>query len=150
MLRGMNDEQSVLEVNAAFYVAFEALDAPAMAAIWSNTPGDVCIHPGWDILIGERQVQESWAMIFANTSYLRFEATDVRVMLADDMATVSCIENIFSVIEGHTVHSRVACTNVYRRSLEPGGTWLMVVHHASPIASGQTIVRVTEDECDLN
>jgi len=146
----MSDEQSVLEANAAFYGAFEALDADAMAAVWSNTSADVCIHPGWDLLIGERQVQESWSMIFANTSYLRFEASDVRVSVAEDMATVSCIENIFSVIEGHTVHSRMACTNVFRRSVQPGGSWEMVVHHASPIAAGQTVVRMSDDDGGMN
>jgi ketosteroid isomerase-like protein len=146
----MNDQQAVLATNAAFYAAFEALSADAMAAVWANGAGDVCIHPGWDILVGGEMVQESWALIFGNTGYLRFEPSDVRVVLDGDMATVTCIENIFSVIEGHTIHGRLACTNVFRRNSEHDSVWRMVIHHASPIAQAQTVIPVSESSDELH
>jgi ketosteroid isomerase-like protein len=145
----MDDEQAVLEANSAFYEAFEGLDMVAMARVWANGASDVCIHPGWDILRGPKQVHQAWRMIFENTTYLRFEVSRVRVEVTEEVSIVSCIENIFSVVGGHTVHSRVACTNVFRRSDGPEGDWEMVVHHASPIAQGQTVVPI-EDGGDLN
>jgi len=57
----MDDEQAVLAANKAFYDAFEAGDATAMAAVWSIGPHVACTHPGWPALSGRDDVLESWA-----------------------------------------------------------------------------------------
>ena len=78
----MSSEDSVDAVAAAnerFYQAFEALDLDKMSAVWARRLDDVCIHPGWEILEGWPAIRESWAAIFANTSYMRFEPSDVEV-----------------------------------------------------------------------
>lgn len=128
------DRAAVLEQNKAFYAAFEALDVEAMSRVWARRAQDVCIHPGWEILQGWHAIRESWRVIFANTDYMRFQPSDVQVEILGDVARVTCVENIFSVIEGHSLHSRVGCTHLFVRT--PDG-WRLTLHHGSPIAVGQ-------------
>jgi ketosteroid isomerase-like protein len=142
----MDDEPAILRAHKAFYAAFEAMDFDAMGRVWARRPTDTCIHPGWEVLTGWAEIRESWRAIFANTGFMRFEATDVQVDVVSDTGRVTCVENIFSVIDGHTIHSRVATTNLFVRT---GEGWRMVLHHGSPIASSQSVVSVDEDE-ELN
>ena len=147
----MDDKQAVLRANEDFYTALETLDPEVMKAVWAQRPTDICVHPGWDILRGPEVIHESWTAIFANTGYMRFEPSDIDLEISGDMARVSCIENIFTVVEGHTIHSRVACINLFRRCDEFDGEWKMTVHHASPIAQGQTVVAIEpEDDEDVH
>ena len=59
----------------------------------------------------------------------QFILTNVTVRVEDDSAWVVLDENLMS--DGHT--GTIACTNVFRRN---GDTWLMVIHHGSPVMSG--------------
>ena len=132
----MRNEATVREANEAFYRAFEAMDVEQMAQSWVQSDATVCVHPGWDTLHGWPQIRESWRTIFANTGYMRFNASDVRIQIMEETACVSCIENIFTVIDGMTIHSRVACTNIFVWREE---RWLLLIHHGSPIAESQSI-----------
>jgi len=132
----MTDRDAILKINQAFYKAFEALDFDAMCNIWSQQETDVCIHPGWEILFGWTMIKESWRAIFANTGYMRFEPSEVTSEIRGDLARITCVENIFSVVNDMTIHSRVACTNLFARHEEG---WRMVLHHGSPIASAQSM-----------
>ena len=140
-------EAALIRANEVFYEAFEALDLDRMKDVWSCGERDVCIHPGWEMLIGWSEIRDSWRAIFANTGYMRFRASDVKIRLSDEFGWVSCIENIFSVIDGHTIHSRVACTNLF---LQADGRWQMILHHGSPIASAQAIQPMDVGEDSLN
>ncbi len=132
----MEPEASILALNDEFYRAFEALDVERMARVWSRSDTDVCIHPGWEILRGWDEIREAWRVIFANTGYMRFEASDVTLDVSGPTARLNCVENIFSVAQGMTVHSRVACSNVF---VLIEGEWQMVLHHGSPIAASQSV-----------
>jgi ketosteroid isomerase-like protein len=132
----MDDDDAVLAANKAFYDAFEALDLAAMSRVWAHRPTATCIHPGWEILSGWDEIRESWRAIFANTGYMRFKASNIRVHVVGNSAWVCCVENLFQVVEGHTIHSQVACTNLFLRT---GEGWKMVLHHGSPIASAQSV-----------
>ncbi len=120
-------ELDVLEANAAFYRAFEARHAAAMARVWAEHHPVACIHPGWDVLAGRDQVLASWRSILESGN-----APDISCSLAEahvlgDVAFVTCHE----VLPG----GRMAATNVFARE---GRAWRMVHHQATPIAPGQT------------
>ena len=134
---------AVAEANERFYQAFEALDLDLMAAIWARRLDDVCIHPGWEILEGWPAIRDSWAAIFANTSYMRFEPSDVEVEVFGVCARLTCVENIFSVAGGHTIHSQVACTNLF---LLIDGEWRIALHHGSPISSAHHVAPLESEE----
>lgn len=118
----------VLAQQDAYYAAFRGLDIDAMTAVWSGTEHDACIHPGWPILNGWPHVRRSYDSIFDGAGYMRIEVQDVDVHIVGDLARVTCMENVFTVHEGMTVHGNVAVTNLYQRV---HGAWKMVLHHGS-------------------
>ena len=128
----------LLAANQAFYTAFEAMDLSQMSGVWAQREGDCCIHPGWDILCGWVPIRESWRAIFANTNFMRVDLTEVTAEIVGDVGRVCCVENLFSVIDSQTLHSRVACTNLFVRQ---DGAWKMILHHGSPIASQPVMVQ---------
>ena len=126
----------VLAANAAFYAAFEAADLDAMSSLWvADAP--VCVHPGGPPVLGEGEVRRSWAVLMANTPYIQFILTDVRVSVRDGVGWVSCTENILAAGDQTPPETftggRSVATNVYRRT--PSG-WRLWIHHASPVLSG--------------
>ena len=136
----------LLAANKSFYTAFEAMTMADMGQVWAKRPEDRCIHPGWETLNGWVEIRESWRAIFANTSFMRIELTDVSAeLIRPDVGRVCCVENLFSVIEGQTIHSRVACTNLFLR-LDDG--WKLILHQGSPIASQPVMVQDLDE--DLN
>ena len=141
----MNDPlQEMLQANTRFYKAFEEMDFSAMSMVWSKRPEDCCIHPGWEILIGWRQIRESWRVIFANTNFMRIELTELSTDLpSPTIGRVCCIENLFTVIDNQTIHSQVACTNLFQHG-DDG--WKLIHHQGSPIASQPVMVQ----DLDLN
>jgi len=145
----MPDEKmkaDILAVNTAFYQALESMDLVAMADIWMHSVDAVCVHPGWEIITGWDAIRESLRAIFADTGYMRFQASDVQLWLHGETARLTCVENIFSVAGVHSIHGRVACTNLFVNTEEG---WKMIVHHGSPIASAQPIEADSTD-VDVN
>ena len=118
--------------NERFYRALTDLDLEAMDAIWAHEEATRCIHPGWDLIEGWEAVHESWSAIFANTTSLVVEPSDVRVRVEGAMAWVCCLETITSTgTSGGVTLARA--TNLFVRS--PGG-WRMILHHASQVSTG--------------
>ncbi|THC50403.1 nuclear transport factor 2 family protein [Streptomyces sp. A1499] len=107
-----------------------------------------CVHPGWPVLTGRGEVLRSYALIMANTEYIQFFLTDVKVGVAGDTALVTCTENILSGGPppeaggelGPLVGQLVVATNVFRRT--PDG-WKLWSHHASPV-----LAETDDDEND--
>ncbi len=127
----MPDEAEILRQNEAFYAAFEAMDLDRMSRCWAGTEGDICVHPGWEFLVGWSSIRESWRAIFAGMGFVRIEIELVGLSVEGEVAWLSCVENMMTVARGQTAHSRVATTHVFRRR---EGRWLLAVHHGSPIA----------------
>jgi ketosteroid isomerase-like protein len=115
--------------NAAFYAAFEQLDAEAMGRVWSRQEPLLCIHPGWEALLGAEQVMASWAAIFRHTSYMEIEFEEVAADGDDRIVWLHGVERVRQAGEAGQARGEVVATNVFRR--EPAG-WRMVAHHASP------------------
>jgi ketosteroid isomerase-like protein len=123
--------------NAAFYSAFESADLDAMQDLWLEDPDTLCVHPGALPVRGTGAINRSWALIMANTPYIQFFLTDVEVSVLDNVASVTCTENVLTADE-HTGPdafggARAVATNVFVRT--PGG-WRLWIHHASPVLSG--------------
>ncbi len=117
----------VRAANQAFYDAHEARDLEAMAAVWAHDDGVVCVHPGWPILRGWADVEESWRRIFAGPGRNQFIVTNDEVVIAGGVAWVTLDENLMA----GAMTGTIAATNVYVRA--PNG-WRLTVHHGSPVA----------------
>ena len=116
----MHDD--VLAANDAFYAAFRARDAGAMAKIWSREHEVACTHPGWTPMHGRAVILESWSRILSNPQSPRVQCVDAVAHVGGLMAWITCRE----IIEG----AMAAATNIFVRE---GDAWRMVHHHASPM-----------------
>jgi uncharacterized protein (TIGR02246 family) len=127
---------AVRAANQAFYTAFEAGDLDAMEALWLDgpaAPSVTCIHPGAEPISGRSSVLRSFAAVMAQTPYIQFILTDVRVAVVQDVAIVTCTENVLTsgtekgavFAAGHGVASKVF--------LRIDGRWRLWQHHASPV-----------------
>ncbi|MFH8884882.1 nuclear transport factor 2 family protein [Streptomyces californicus] len=137
--RAAADIAEVEAANTAFYEALERGDLDALTDSW--LPGEdltvSCVHPGWPVLTGRRDVLRSYALIMANTDYIQFFLTDVNVTMTDDTALVTCTENILSGgpaedgdALGPLVGRLVVATNVFRHTADG---WKLWSHHGSPV-----------------
>jgi hypothetical protein len=143
------ETSAVLRANQLLYDAFETGDIDLMSALWLGGPdaGSVtCVHPGWSPLHGRDTVLRSWSMIMANTSYIQFVLTDVVARVTDDVAVVTCGENMLTdlpldpgALPGDVppglAGGRAVATNVFRRTADGWRLWL---HHASPVLTRET------------
>jgi len=126
----MDDRIAVLEANAAFYRAFEALDLQRMEEVWLRVPYIKCVHPGWGLLVGWGPVMESWQQIFANTVLMRFTLTHVLAEVVGDLAWVVLTENIDTHHQEGNATAQVQATNLFQRQ---AGRWYLIHHHGSPV-----------------
>ena len=127
-----NQEFEVEQANERFYRAFESLDIHKMEAVWATHEPVKCIHPGWEIRSGWPAVRDSWVLIFNHTTGMRFEVTDLDIVVKGDLAWVICMEQVTMMVDGEPHVSRVLATNLYLK--RPTG-WLMIHHHGSPVMS---------------
>ena len=128
MPQGHLDAEAVLAANQGFYDAFGSLEMERLERVWEHSDRVMCVHPGWPVLIGWERVGESWESIFRNTTLMHFNITEARVIVQGDLACVSCLENITTVVDGRAANFAVRATNVFARS---DNGWLMVHHHGS-------------------
>ncbi|MEU4079558.1 DUF4440 domain-containing protein [Streptomyces venezuelae] len=133
------DEAAVEAANTAFYEAMETGDFEGVSALWLDDGATpiTCVHPGWPVLTGRGEVLRSYALIMANTEYIQFFLTDLKISLAGNTAVVTCTENILSggppedgAELGPLVGQLVVATNVFRHTSDG---WRIWSHHASPV-----------------
>ena len=119
----------MLEVNRAFYAAFEARDLDAMSDVWEHSDRTVCTHPGWATLRGWGAISGSWFALFQGPQHLQFVLTQEQVEVVGDVAWVAVDENLLGDQGGATV----AALNLFARAAGDGA-WRMVAHHGSPVS----------------
>ena len=124
------DEQEVREANNIFYQAMQSLDLAQMENVWWHEDCVLCLHPGWELIIGWDKVKESWAGIFRSTVQLQVSISEPRVSVVGDAAWVSCTEQVTSMMETDFTTARVEATNIFVRRK---GRWRMVHHHTTPL-----------------
>ncbi len=119
----MTEETELLAANSAYYQAFRARDAEAMAELWARD-GVSCVHPGWPPLLGRRAVLASYGDIFRNPRQDSIGHSGETALLGRDEGRVLCIETVGA--------AALVATNWFRRV---DGRWLMLHHQASPLAA---------------
>ena len=135
------DIAAISEANEEFYAAAEAGDLDRLGAIWLSGPFEAsvqCVHPGWAPVFGREDVLRSWAVVCANTPFLQFFLTDVRIDVVDRIAVVSLTENIITDMSagsseedpGFIAGGRATTINIFRRTDEG---WRLWMHHASAV-----------------
>jgi len=129
----VSDDGEVVAANASFYRAFETLDIAEMDRVWAHGEHVQCVHPGWPLLSGWDAVRTSWETIFTNTAEMRFTVSDVHAVVGDEVAWVTCTENILSEVAGRVSVTAILATNLFERS---AGGWRLVHHHASHVLAG--------------
>lgn len=122
--------QEILEVNQAFYRAFEKKDLAAMSAIWSQGINTVCIHPGRSALRGPQAIRNSWEQIFKHTSYIEIDLEVISHEVSGDLGYVVLVENLLQVSGGRRIQAQSIATNIFERM---GNSWYLVSHHGSPV-----------------
>ncbi len=127
----MSDHEEVRQANRGFYDAFETLEVEQMERVWLQEPHIVCIHPGWRPLSGWGPIMHSWERIFDSTFEMKFDISEIQIMVQGDLAVVVVQENLTQRGYDGIIKSTVLATNVFERS---GGEWKMVLHHGSPVA----------------
>ncbi|PKB78513.1 MAG: hypothetical protein BZY88_18035 [SAR202 cluster bacterium Io17-Chloro-G9] len=123
------DIESVKAANQRFYDAFGALDIEGMEAAWEPSDRALCVHPGWQPLVGWDTIKASWQGIFDNATLMHFNVQYVNVAVEDGCGWVTCVENITSVLQGRASNFGILATNIFVRT--PQG-WRMTAHHGSP------------------
>lgn len=123
-------EQTLMQANQAFYVAFESLDIEKMDDVWAHDDDVQCVHPGWDLLIGWEEIRERWARIFANAKRVKIALSSVWVRIEGTVGWVACTEHVTTAFTEGFDEAVVQATNIFVRR---DGRWLLVVHHASPL-----------------
>ncbi len=129
MQSDLTDIEAVKESNERFYAAFGALDIDGMDGVWENSERALCVHPGWQPLVGWGLIRESWRGIFDNATLMHFNVQYVNVVAEGDCGWVTCVENITSVLQGRAKNFGILATNIFVRTAQG---WLMIAHHASP------------------
>ncbi len=128
-----DDQVAVAGANDRFYRAFETLDIAEMDQVWARGEHVKCVHPGWPLLSGWESVRASWETIFANTGEMRFTIADVQVVVAGELAWVTCTENILAQVGGRVSVTSVLATNIFERAFDG---WRLAHHHASHVLTG--------------
>lgn len=129
MASDLTDAELLQQANQRFYNAFGALNIEEMESVWEQSDQALCVHPGWQPLVGWPLIKESWQGIFDNTTLMHFNIRYVNVVAAGDCGWVTCVENISSVLQGRASNFGILATNIFVRT--PQG-WRMIAHHASP------------------
>ena len=121
----------MIEANQNFYNAFNKNDIELMIGIWLNDSASQCIHPGWDVLTGFENIMSSWQKIFASAQDLEIKLSHIKATTSENLAWVTCQENLFSIVSSGVQLSKVHSTNLFKKVNDE---WKMILHHASPVS----------------
>ena len=100
-----------------------------MDSVWEQSDRALCVHPGWQPIVGWGDIRRSWQGIFNGAALMHFNIHYVNIAVEGNCGFVTCIESITSVVEGQAQGFGVLATNIFVRS---GDEWLVIAHHASP------------------
>ena len=135
-------KKNIIEVNQKFYDAFNKNDIELMIGVWLNDSASQCIHPGWDVLNGFEPIMISWQKIFTAAQDLEIKLSHLEVTTSEDLAWVTCQENLFSILSSGVQLSKVHSTNLFKKI---NGEWKMILHHASPVSGLPSVEKISEN-----
>ena len=125
-----SDREDVLRVNQRFYEALGKRDLELMSTVWVKDERAGCVHPGWIMLQGWEAIRQSWENVFDPGDQLNIRLSNVNVEVRGDVAWVTCIQELIYIRRDPVMVNVSQSTNIFERH---GDTWLMIIHHASPI-----------------
>ena len=135
-------KKNIIEVNQKFYDAFNKNDIELMIGVWLKGSTSQCIHPGWDVLNGFEPIMISWQKIFLAAQDLEIKLSHLKVTTSEDLAWVTCQENLFSISSSGVQLSKVHSTNLFQKiNVE----WKMILHHASPVSGLPSVEKISEN-----
>ena len=129
------EADEVRRTSDEFYRAFESLELARMDDVWSHDEHVVCVHPGWNRLVGWTDVRKGFEQIFANTVDIKFRIDESSLRVSGDLAAMSVVENLRSRVAEGGVVGQVLAVNVFERQK---GIWRIVCHHATPFEAQPT------------
>ena len=101
-----------------------------MNELWYKELAVTCIHPGWPLIQGRKEILQSWINIFNNTMVMQFTIIESSITIEGEWGWIVCTESLRSVVNGKVNEGRVEATNIFRRV---ENQWYLVHHHGSPI-----------------
>jgi len=117
-------KKDILQANMDFYEAFCERDLEAMRDIWAANDNVACIHPGWGLLEGWKDVMHSWEGIFENPTTPGIRSVGETVFQQGGYAFVVCGESV------NGEEPSLVATNIFEESTRG---WKLIHHHVSPI-----------------
>ena len=75
----MLGQATAQDANLSFYNSFESLSIEEMENVWKHDENVICIHPGWEVLIGWTSIRESWHQIFQNADRIAIKVNTLRL-----------------------------------------------------------------------
>lgn len=120
----MNDQDTLIRRNRAFYTALSKRDYRALDDLWADGLPVSCIHAGWPPLFGRTEVMMG-VRNRLKPSNAAIQARYETVNVTGDTALVLCEE----VMGGKTV---LAAANLFARE---HGEWRLVHHQSGPSAA---------------
>lgn len=126
------DARILLACNRRFYEAFEKLDLDLMDKVWAHHDAVSCMHPspGWSLLRGWHEVRQSWEQIFSRIRMVRFELSDIRVVMAHGLSWIILTERLraFAYDSDEEIREATVATNLFERGRS---SWRLLHHHAT-------------------
>src|SRR5262245_41849444 len=111
----MDDRALIAETNRNFYRALAARDMPLMDQVWLHADWVGCVHPGWTLLTGWATIRESWVAILSGDQQLQIIPSQVMIHIENDLAWVTCLENITALAGARWQYSLTQATNLFQR-----------------------------------
>lgn len=130
----------IQKMNEQFYKAIENGDMDLMAEVWVGSEDEACascVHPGQSAIHGLSKVMRSWALVCSRINYMQFFITDVQVRLMNQVAVVTCVENVLSELPGEESASQgfggshYEAVNVFRQT--DTDRWRLLTHCSSVV-----------------
>jgi len=110
-----------------------------------NDPISQCIHPGWDVLTGFDKIMVSWQKIFSSGHDLEIKLSHIEVTTSENLAWVTCQENLFSIFSSGVQLSKGLSSNLFKKVNEE---WKVILHHASPVSGRPTVEKYQRNELE--
>lgn len=129
----MNNEDKqtdIKNINQKFYDALSASDISMMDELWVQTEDVKCVHPGWPLLLGWKEIRESWMNIFESGGLSNIEISNIFIDVIDNTAWLNCTEKLSYLLGDQVVITLAQTTNIFELH---DSSWKMVLHHASPM-----------------
>ncbi len=120
---------------SAFYAAFEARSLDAMMAVWDSDEDIACIHPLAAPLNGRAAVAAGWHSMFEAAGQFSVQVEAAHQM-REAAQVIRIVREYLVIGQEDEPRPAILATNVYRK--DAGGSWRMVLHHASPLQVGGT------------